>query len=63
MRFDLVIKFGPKEVANLEGKLEVSHIPVGELEEIIHLENRLEVLTGYRFHINLSMDEPTDAHH
>jgi len=53
MKFSVTIKLGPQVLAHVEGR-EISDdaLTVRALREVIDLEQKLEKLTGLRFHIS-----------
>lgn len=68
MKLILIVKRGTETLKEFPGLIELSpHLPMGEIEAIPELEQALERLLGYRFHINqlveikLKRKEPPDA--
>lgn len=59
MRFTITFKFGPIEVARVEGKpLSLFTPPLSEIaEKVIETERYLEQLTGFRVHIHAVEEE------
>lgn len=55
MKFQLVIKEGPKTILDLTSRcsLQASSVTAADFKEVLEVEKLLERLTGYRFHINL----------
>jgi hypothetical protein len=53
LRFNIVIKNGLDTIVEVAGRVDVPKdaISVSELEEVVEVEQFLEKLTGYRFHI------------
>lgn len=52
MRLILIVKQGTETLKEFPGRLDVGHLQIGEIEAIPELEQALERLLGYRFHIN-----------
>lgn len=63
IQFELKIKQGLTTVLDLKGReLRRSNFTLGQLDEIIMLEQKMEALLGFRFHINeVIKEEITDV--
>lgn len=51
-KIELVIKSGTAELIALTGLIDVSNMRLSDADNIIEVEQFLERITGYRFHIH-----------
>jgi len=54
IRFEIIAKTGNHILAEVQGlDRDANDVTIGEAQEIIELEQKLEKLTGHRWHINM----------